>query len=248
MARQDNGNNQNQNNDLMFDAAVPVETARRIQRMASIQRSSMHKLQHQGIKLGHLMSIVNVATGSLATLKSGGQRHVVNPVADEPDWRNADKKPDKYDGGADAALDSLIAGAAMRMLKIVEDDSEWDKSLTDLLENNLREWSEWEKLSAAHQAATEKANRRPSVLHTVELFNGPRGLWYAVMAPFSQELKKATPVIGVGTNPADAAEDFDRAFLSGELNPAALLFLEEAREEEEAQKPRRAPRKPKGTK
>lgn len=243
MARQDN----EPNKDLMFDAVVPVETAKRIQRMAALQRSSMHKLQHQGIKLSHLMSIVNVATGSLATIKHGGpaNRHVVN---DGEGWKDGDKQPHKYDGGADAALDSLIAGAAMRMLKIVEDDTEWDKSVVDLLENNLREWSEWEKISASMTAATEKASRRPSVLHTVEIFNGPRGLWYAVMAPFTQELKKATPVIGVGTNPADAAEDFDRAFTSGELNPAALLFLEEAREAEEAENKKRAQRRSKGSK
>lgn len=240
MARQDN--NQNQNNGMIFDAATTVEAAKRIQQVAAIQRSSMHKLQHQGIKLSHLMSIMNVATGSLATLKSGGpaRPHMVN---DGEAWKHADGKPQQYDGGADAALDTLIAATAERLRKVVEDDTEWDKSLVDLLETNLREWSEWEKIGASMAASTEKAQRRPSVLHTVELFNGPRGLWYAVMAPFTQELKKAAPVIGVGTSPADAAEDFDRAFVSGEMNPAALLFLEEAREQEELEAKQRAARK-----
>lgn len=217
-----------QTNDPINFSELNSEQLNAVRRVASIQRTGIRKLQHQGMKLGHLLSVMHGATGSLCSLKAIG----VPPRgrSDEAeDWKDVGSPGGRYDGGADAALDSLIAGTAERMLKIIEDDEEWSREGSDALEENLAAWAEWERVNSYEQANAAKANRRPCVLHTIQLYQKPdRGLWFAVMVPFNA-LSDAAPVIGVGASPVSAMGDFDRAFGSGELNPAALLWLEDQR-------------------
>lgn len=214
------------NNDAVDFDGMSKSTAATMQRIATIQRTSQQSLQHQGARIAHLLTMITSATGAISVLKHGGQpvRQRVDSDSGE-DWKSL--QPSKYDGGADAALDSLIAGAAMRLLKFVEDDSEWDKSGMDKMHQNLLDWSQCEKMRAYQEGNAAAACRRPCVLHTVELFNGPRSLWYAVMVPFAVD--DSIPVIGVGETPLDAMADFDRCFSSGDMHPSAALWIEEQR-------------------
>ena len=216
-----------------------LEIARRI---ATIQRLSTQHLQDQGARIGHLLSVMNVATGSLSALHGGmANRHMVN---DGESWKRPKSEKPQYDGGADAALDTLLTATAVRLTEIVENKDEWSTGRMSKLGDTLMEWASWEKMRTHQEANFMAAQRRPCVLHTVELFCGPRDLWYAVIVPFAIE-EKEFPVIGVGDSPLLAMEDFDRAFETGELNPAAVLWLEEERNKLKKPTTRRAK---KGTK
>lgn len=231
-------NNDDNDNRPIDSGQAGEATYQKLQKIATIQRSLSIKLQDQGARIGHLLGMLNVATGSQVALQSGARSIRRNAFPPDEQWKNTGSTNDpKYDGGADAALDTLIAGISMRMLKIVEDDNEWSTAQADKLHQSLEEWATYEKLRTSMAVNAEAAQRRPSVLHTVELFNGPRDLWYAVMVPFTQCLNDNAPVIGVGETPVDAAFDFDRCFKDGQLNPAAALFLEEIRKEEESKRP-----------
>lgn len=215
--------------------AIGEEHVDTIRRVATLQRSSMNKLEHLGIRIGHLLSVMNVSMGSLCSLRSveaQAQRRSDDP-ADR--WKTSTPSG-KYDGGADAALDTAISAAAMRLAKLVEDDESWSATGSDELERNLNSWSAYEAVSSYQRANAAIAQRRPCVLHNPDLIQGPEGLWYAVLHPLMTKGDEF-PVVGVGETPRKAMDDFDRAFGTGELNPAALLWLRDAQADSES-KPR----------
>lgn len=121
------------------------------------------------------------------------------------------------DGGATCALEASIIGACARLDTILEDPKRWTTNQNKRVENSLvRMHVEHVRMSEAQKKFVDNCDRpayhlRPQLVHV-------DGQWLAVYGAAIEGR-----VVGLGTTPEKAMEDFDKQFRNEKPNPAVNL-------------------------
>ena len=159
--------------------------------------------------------------------------------------------PPELDGGVMIAGQAAMVSTLQRLERIINDDSRWDTSQISGRDQSVNELIESQKAMVKSQHSVQIRANRPSSILKPKIGINAQGIWMAMHETPGVQLE---PIVGLGTTPEQAMDNFDRVFrgfdvqfggeLMGLLEAAGALHPAAPPEEEPKPPAKPKPRRP----
>jgi len=161
---------------------------------------------------------VEILLGTLATL-----RNYFDPPPDGGGVQKESNAPEEVK----TMVGDTIIRTCDRLMRILSDDARWSvagyETMEQIITLNLAQNNELLKA----QTLAAQQMRLPSWVHRPALYRTEGGMWAAI---HNDPLDATNRIVGVGRNPAEAYQDFDRTFVGLQEDREKLEPLPEAPE------------------
>lgn len=144
----------------------------------------------------------------------------LNALMPRPGWGESSNEPPELPKESRAAAEVTFWAVCDRLTKIMNDDKRWDMELQAKMEDNILKIQQAQLTMVENQSNAIREINSPSARYKPTLYQLRDGNWAAILG----ELDHPNAMVGLGKNPQDAFQNFDKIF-RGELPTFMIDWL-----------------------